>query len=149
MRRLFTAAAALSLSLWAVVPLPAVAQSSTIDEVMTICTDVINLQYDEDHSRDGQCIQAVVDFLGVIGAPSAEADPQIADLVVKLVELYRDDPACKIAETELPEAIQTAAGKVLDEEIKAEYILIYEQINTCDFSPTAAIIPLPEPASNN
>lgn len=148
MRRLITAAAALILSLWAVVPLPAVAQS-TIDEVMTICTDVINLQYDDDRSRDTQCINAVAAFLDVIGAPSAEADPQIAELIIKLLELYRDDPSCKIAETELPEAIETAAGKVLDEEIKAEYILIVEQINSCEFSPTAAIVPAPAPASAN
>jgi hypothetical protein len=148
MKRLITAAAALILSLWVVVPLPAVAQS-TIDEVMVICTDVINLQYDDDHSRDGQCIGAVAAFLDAIGAPSAEADPQIAELVIKLLELYREDPACKIAETELPEAIATAAGKVLDEDIKAEYLLIEEQINSCEFSSTAAIDPVPVPASLN
>jgi hypothetical protein len=148
MRKLVTAAAALILSLSAVVPLPALAQS-TQDEVMTICTDVINLQYDDDRSRDTQCINAVATFVGTIGAASAEADPQIAELVIKLLELYRDDPSCKIAETELPEAIETAAGKVLDEDIKAEYIVIVEQIKSCDFSPTAAINPIPVPASNN
>ena len=148
MKRLITAAAALILSLWAVVPLPAVAQS-TIDEVMVICTDVINLQYEDDRSRDGQCIGAVAAFLDVIGAPSAEADPQIAELVIKLLELYREDPACKIADTELPEAISTAAGKVLDEDIKAEYLLIFEQVNSCEFSSTAAIDPVPVPASLN
>jgi hypothetical protein len=148
MRRLITAAAALIMSLSAVVPLPALAQS-TIDEVMVICTDVINLQYEDDHSRDGQCIGAVAAFLGVIGAPSAEADPQIGELVLKLVELYREDPACKIADTELPEAISTAAAKVLDEEIKAEYVLIFEQIDSCEFSATSSIIPVPVPASNN
>lgn len=149
MRWLITAAAALVLSLPVAVPLPALAQSSTIDEVMTVCTDVINLQYEDDHSRDGQCIKAVADFLGVIGAPSAEADPQITELILKLVELYRDDPDCKIAETELPEAISTAAGKVLDADVKAEYILIGQQIDSCDFSPTSAINPIPEPASNS
>ena len=148
MKRLITAAAALILSLWVVVPLPAVAQS-TIDEVMVICTDVINLQYEEDRSRDTQCIGAVAAFVSTIGAVSAEADPQIAELVIKLLELYREDPACKIAETELPEAIATAAGEVFDEDIKAEYLLIVEQINSCEFSSTAAIDPLPVPASAN
>lgn len=148
MRRLITAAAALVLSLSVVVPLPAVAQS-TIDEVMTICTDVINLQYEDDHSRDTQCIGAVAAYVDAIGAVSAEADPKITELVIKLLELYRDDANCKIAETELPEAIATAAGKVLDEGIKAEYLLIGEQIDSCEFSPTSAINPVPEPASSN
>ena len=148
MKKLLTAAAALVLSLSVVVPLPAVAQS-TIDEVMTICTDVINLQYEDDHSRDTQCIGAVAAYVDAIGAVSAEADPKITELVIKLLELYRDDANCKIAETELPEAIATAAGKVLDEEVKAEYLLIGEQINGCQFSATSSINPVPEPASSN
>lgn len=115
----------------------------------TTCTDVINLQCEDDRSRDTQCVTAVADFLGVIGAASSEADPQIADLVVKLLELYRDDQRCKIAETELPEAIETAAGKVLDGTVKVEYVQIVEQIKGCDFSATAAINPEPIPASSN
>jgi hypothetical protein len=148
MNRLQTVAAALVLSLPVVAPLPVMAQS-TVDEVMTICTDVINLQYEDDRSRDTQCINAVANFLNVIGAASSEADPQITELVIKLVELYRDDDSCKISETELPDAIETAAGKVLEDDVKAEYILIYEQLNTCEFSTTASIIPDPEPASLN
>lgn len=149
MKKLLTAAAALVLSLSTAVPLPALAQSNTVDGVMATCTDVINLQYEDDRSRDTQCVTAVADFLGAIGAASSEADPQIADLVVKLLELYRDDQRCKIAETELPEAIETAAGKVLDGTVKVEYVQIVEQIKGCDFSATAAINPEPIPASSN
>lgn len=149
MSRLVTAAAALTLSLTTAIPVPALAQASTIPGVMTICTDVINLQYEGDRSRDLQCIGAVSDFLDAIGAASSEADPQIAELVIQLLELYREDPECKIADTELPEAIQTAASQVLDEEVKAEYLLIYDQLENCDFSPTAAIEPDPDPASDN
>jgi len=149
MKKLLTAAAALVLSLSVAVPLPALAQSNTVDGVMTICTDVINLQYEDDHSRDNQCIMAVADFLGVIGAASTAADPQIADLVLKLLELYRDDPQCKIAETELPQAIDTAAGKVLDGTVKVEYVQIVDQIRSCEFSTTASITPEPIPASSN
>ncbi|WP_055048590.1 hypothetical protein [Devosia sp. A16] len=148
MKKLLTAAAALVLSLPVAVPLPAFAQN-TVDGVMTTCTDVINLQYEDDHSRDTQCITAVADFLTAIGAASNEADPQIADLVLKLLELYRDDQQCKIAETELPQAIETAAGKVLDGTVKVEYVQIVQQIQSCDFSTTAAITPEPVVASSN
>jgi hypothetical protein len=137
MKRLLTAAAALTIFFPTAIS-TAVAQSTTIPAVMGICTVVIEEQYNDKHDRDGQCIGAVEEFLLTVGAPSAAADPLIVELITELVELYRDDPECRIAWTELPQAIATAAAAVVDEEIAAEIRLIGEQIASCDFIATAA-----------
>jgi hypothetical protein len=141
MRKLIAAAAALFLNLAVVLPAAAQATSdaTTFQGVMTICSAVIAEQYEDDHDRDGQCIAAVGTYLDAIGAPSSEADPLIAELVVALAELYQDDPACKIGDTELPEAIALAASRTEDDVAAAEYVLIADQIDTCQFEATAAI----------
>ncbi len=143
MKRLLTAAAALTIFFPTAIS-TAIAQSTTIPAVMGICTVVIGEQYNDNHDRDGQCIGAVEEFLLAVGAPRAEADPLIVELITELVELYRDDPECRIAFTELPQAIATAAAAVVDQEIAAEIRLIGEQIASCDFIATAAT---PAPAA--
>ena len=137
MKWLLKAAAALLIC--ATVISPVAAQTVPTDATVQTCSEVIDLQYKNDRSRDGQCVGAVETWLDAVGAPSAAADPQIADLVAKLAELYQDDPDCKIADTELPLAIATAAGRVFDKDVKAEYLLISEQIKSCKFEGTAAI----------
>jgi hypothetical protein len=136
MKKLVTAAAALFF--FATAGGPASAQA-TIEQTMDTCAAVIELQYNNNRSRDGQCIAAVGEYLDAIGAPSVAADPLIADLVVKLYELYQDDPECKIADTELPIAIATAAGRVEDEQAKLQYLAVAEQIETCDFEAPGAV----------
>jgi len=124
----------------------AFAQSSAVDDTMAVCTSVIAEQYESSEDplpRWLECVGAVEGFLAVVGAVGPSADPLIGELVAALAELYRDDDQCKIRETELPLAIATAAGGVFEEVIKAEYVLIGEQITDCDIGGTAAIVVTP------
>ena len=130
---------------------PVHAQSVTINDTMAICTAVIAEQYASDEEplpRWGECIAAVEAYVAAVGAISPSADPLIGELIVALVELYRDDNECKIRETELPIAINTAAAATSEEVLKAEYVLIAEQVLSCDIGGTAAITPTPELAAS-
>ena len=126
MKRLLTAAAALILSLWVVVPLPAVAQS-TIDEVMVICTDVINLQYDPERRIDVEWDKGtdvapytvrltmhVEDRKGMI----AELSSRIADINTNILSLEAstrgEDPHARIDMT-----VEIQDVKHLDRVIKS------------------------------
>lgn len=129
---------------------PAFAQSSPPDipGVMRVCTPVIGEEYDGDKDRWGQCIAAVQAFLDAIGTPQASTDATVADLVVALTELYRDDPlVCKQVETELPIAIRLAADRVTDEQQKIQIIEISVTIADCAAFATAGITPFGVPAS--
>lgn len=121
---------------------PVHAQSATYASTMSTCTAVIAEQYastDNPRPRWLECVGAVEKYLTAIGAPSAAADPAIGELVAALVELYEDDADCKIKDTELPLAIATAAAAVYDTQVKAEYVLIGEQVSTCDLAGTSSI----------
>ena len=120
------------------------AQSGPTDipGVMAICTPVINEEYDRDLDRWGECIAAVGAFLDHIGAPSDDANPIIADLVVALTELY-EQRRCPV-ETELPQAIELAAQKSSDDQQQIQILEISATIADCAVFATAAI---PEPAS--
>lgn len=135
MNRLLTAAAALTILTMA--SHPAIAQVGG-DEPLATCTIVIDLQYSGDRSRDGDCIGMVSDWLVSIGAPSAATDVQVVETIIDLTELYRPEE-CPGEETELPEAIETAAAAIVDDEQRAEVLLIAEQINNCEFDGTAAV----------
>lgn len=129
---------------------PAYAQPTTIDETMSICTSVIADQYQAEEDplpRWGECFGAVEQFVSYVQANTGKGDSVIAELVARLAELYRQDPYCKIRETELPIAISTAAAAVQDEVIKAEYVLIYEQMNSCDVGGTSSIGIIPASAN--
>lgn len=133
-------------------PLAAFGQAAptSIPGVMDICTPVIEEQYEGDQSRRGFCVNATDGFLtGVRTSSSAdELNQTIADLILELVELYRPDPECLVAETELPEAIERAASFSTDEEQRILIEEIAESIRACLQLATAAI-PAPELASEN
>lgn len=138
--------AAVCFSLAVLIATPAFAQPPTFDAeratTMAICTEVISLQYESDEEpppRWMDCVNAVAEFLDEIGAPSPDADPAIALLIEELVQLYRFDEACRIAETELPIAIRTAAEATFDEEIRALYLEIVQQVLDCEFEGLAVI----------
>jgi hypothetical protein len=125
---------------------PAFAQPPTFDAeraaTMATCTEVINLQYESEEEpppRWMDCVNAVAAFVDTVGAPSPDADPAIDLLVEELVQLYRFDAGCKIAETELPLAIRTAAEATFDEEIRALYLELFQQILDCEFEGLAVI----------
>lgn len=156
MNKLLTAAAALTFL--ATAGHSAVAQDAS-GEPLATCSIVIDLQYEGDTSRDGDCIAATSNWLASIGAPSAETDAQVVEAVLALTELFRAEQ-CEVNDTELSEAIETAAAAIVDDETRAEIQLIAEQIAACDFVATAAIdddgvdLPVdllgdPQPASNS
>lgn len=126
---------------FASIAMPALAQPApgSIADVMAICTPVIAEQYAGDDSRYGFCIGAVQSFVTEIGAPSPEAGPALADLVVALVELYQFDDECLVYETELPVAIDVAAGVATDPEQVELIRAISQSIAACDDIQTAAI----------
>ncbi|MBN9363318.1 MULTISPECIES: hypothetical protein [unclassified Devosia] len=141
------AAVSFMAALWS----PAVlAQSAPADipAVMSVCTPVVGEEYDGNKDRWGQCIAAVGDYLKGIGAPSEATNQTIADLVAALVELYRNDQACVVDETELPIAIETAAQLSTDGVQQAQILEISATIQDCQVITTAAI-PVPELASAN
>lgn len=119
----------------------AVAQGTpqSIPAVLNICAPVVNEQYEGDQSRYGTCIAAVTAFTSFIQAPSAQTAEVIADLVVALADLYRFDEACRIARTELPMAIETAAAAAFDEEQRLQIIQVRQTIAACDVFQTFAI----------
>lgn len=121
---------------------------SDIPGVMSICAPVVGEEYDGNKNRWGQCIAAVDGFLKAIGAPSEATNDTIAELVAALVELYQDQNACVIEDTELPIAIETAAQLSTDEVQQAQILEISATIKDCQIITTAAI-PQPEPASAN
>jgi hypothetical protein len=119
-----------------------------IPGVMAICTPVIGEEYNGDKDRWGQCMAAVDGFLKGVGAPSDATNVTIAELVAALVELYQDQKACVIEDTELPIAIEIAAQLSTDGVQQAQIIEISATIKECQAITTAAI-PAPEPASAN
>lgn len=116
------------------------AQPMDVAGVISICAPVISEQYDGDKDRWGTCMTAVTEFLDAIGAASVPTDPTVTDLVVALTELYRDDDSCRLNETELPEAIAIAAGRVTDDDQAAQILEISVTISECQQFATAAIV---------
>lgn len=125
----------------------ALAQSAPVDipGVVTVCAPVVSEQYSGDKDRWGYCVAAVEAFLDT-AAPSASTDDTVADLVVGLAGLYRDEVTnCTFVETELPMAIQLAAQRVTDEERRAQIVEISATIADCQQFATAAIVQAASP----
>lgn len=118
---------------------PVSAQSSSIDSVMEVCAPVIDMEYQGDVSRYGQCVDAVKSFVAVVGAPSDGTNQQVADLAVALATLYQDLDKCLTPETELPEALDVAAAASNDKEQQAQIIEVRATIYSCEVGTTAAI----------
>lgn len=118
---------------------PVVAQSS-VSEVMSVCSPVIETEYAGDRTPWGRCVAAVETHLN--GQPDS-----VVDLVVALTELYRFDTSCRISETELPIAIARAGDFAADGEQRAQILLIRNTIAECDEVRTAAIVEGDRPAS--
>lgn len=112
---------------------------SSIPGVMSICAPVIAEEYNGDRDRWLDCVNAVDGFLRGIGAPSDDANSVIADLVVALTELYENQIACPLEETELPQAIELAAQLSTDDVQQAQIIEISATIKDCARLTTAAI----------
>jgi hypothetical protein len=90
----------------------------------------------------------VSDWLTSIGAPAAALDDQIVETIIDLTALYRPEE-CPGEDTELPEAIETAAQAIVDEERRNEVLLIAEEIASCAFSGTAEVNDLLVPDSGS
>lgn len=115
-----------------------VAATSTAG-VLSICAPVISEQYAGDISRWGQCSAAVAGYLAGLDTPSPAADQQIADLAAELAGLYQPGANCSANPTELPEALNLAAGRVSGAEQADAIREIADSIHDCVESQTRAV----------
>lgn len=123
---------------------PAIGQSSaptTLGGMIGICAPIIDEQYAKDDSRWGQCVAATEAYLkGIIPTLGSEEEIQttVATTVEELVKLYRPQD-CKLAQTELPQAIGTAKSFTTDEVQLAAIDNIGAAVNGCQQIATAAV----------
>jgi len=120
---------------------PGYAQGSGagVSGVVATCAPIIDQELKGDHTRWGQCVAAVADYVKAVGAPSASSDPQLADLVIELSKLFQKNPVCRFDKTELPLAIKTAAQASLDRKQRARIVEVALTISDCVNLQTAEI----------
>ncbi|MEQ1771107.1 MAG: hypothetical protein ABL879_14835 [Devosia sp.] len=114
---------------------------TSIPEVITTCTPVIDGEYRGDETLRGQCIAATQAFVTYIAGPPAQenAGQTAADLVFELAKLYQDGQVCLDHPTELPDAIALALPLSADEDQRALIQSISETIRSCQTIETGAL----------
>jgi hypothetical protein len=110
-----------------------------ISEVVSKCETVAADPQIAD-SGSGICITATRNFLAAIAPGQVEP---VQDLVVKLLELSQLYPECDPFDDEIGAAIREAAAKLPeDSDLRAEFLVAAETLESCVVTNTGAIAPL-------
>src|SRR5690349_18434281 len=136
----------LSLAIAAVLPSFAAvdpsAPISSLDTVVSNCALVASTQVRDSSPNEGDCINSTTAFLTTLDSQSlsdAAFDQQIADLVLELIPLARDDEGCDAFDDEVARAIRLAATYAKTDEQRAQLITLSETVAACDYGDTADI----------
>ena len=115
--------------------------------VLDTCAPVVTAEYGGNRDRWGECGAAVAGYIGALDPDAPDTPQVIADLVVRLAELFDPGGDCVANPTELPDAIILAASLVRDAEQRAGIEEIAATIEDCVVQRTAAL-PVTEASVN-